>query len=819
MRWSCLLFVLSVACSAGVPRGTSEKAVDSAGPEGDEIDDTDGQDHDSGPTDSGGSPPSCVDWQPPEPAPTTGDCDGDGTSDAEALAAETALDCDENGLPDHCQALSGCTTAHPEGWLEYRAGTLPIVLSAPHGGTLRPSSLDDRPDASTGGDTNTQELTLAVADALEARTGQRPHVVLMHLHRHKVEANVWTLAEGTAGQPEAEAAWLQYHRLIDHARQAVEWRYGRGLYVDLHGMAASRDTLELGYLLSGTGLAVDDDRLAHPAYAANSALRAAEARARQTGSGDSFAELLRGPDSLGGRLQSWGYEAVPSPANPWPVDEDGEPRGYFDGGYSTGAHGARLGGTVDGVQIEHTWAGVRDTAENRATYAAALADSLERWLGRFQDLPLDTTATVGFVEAGPARLWETGVPRELWLERRGLVEGALELPVVVGGDADAVGVSEVVRFEAGDRFAAVELAAVADGVETGPRTVRVGLGAVDGVLPGAVWERTVVVADAERSSAWLAMDEDTVVEGAAGTVRLERDDCPADAAPVLSAEGLEAAGLALVHPSEGAVGDGDALPVAAGEAAVALVLDSTADGVEEPLKDVTLGIEGDTALALRRVDGDLDPALAGWWLAGEGWTRDHTGGGAAARLLPSAEEGPQPGERGLVFDGVDDVVVVDQPPLPAGPAPLTVALWFRADAADAGGYAYLLSHSAYYAAGALNVYLTPAGTLRTVPTGLAEDYDVDLLDVSSGLYDDAWHHLALVVDEVDGVWTARVYLDGALGAEAARGAGGISTAGMGLFLGGRHDTWPTTHFAGELAGLRVVHRAWSAAEVAAAASL
>lgn len=759
-----------------------------------------------------------MDWQPPEPAPGAGDCDGDGVSDADALAAETALDCDADGVPDHCQHLTGCTTTHPEGWLEYRAGTLPIVLSAPHGGTLRPESLDDRPDASTGGDTHTQELTLAVADALEARTGQRPHVVLMHLHRHKVEANVWTLAEGTAGQPEAEAAWLQYHSLIDHARQAVEWRFGRGLYVDLHGMAASRDTLELGYLLSGTALAVDDARLAHPAYAANSALRAAEARARAEGTGDRFAELLRGPDSLGGRLQSWGYEAVPSPANPWPVDEEGAPRSYFDGGYSTGAHGARLGGTVDGVQIEHTWAGVRDTAENRAAYAAALADSLERWLARFQGLPLDTTATVGFVEAGPARLWEAGAPRELWLERRGALAEERELPVVVEGGG-GVEAPAVVRFAAGARFAALELVAVADGVETGPRRVTVGLGAVAGVLPGAVPARTVLLADAEGPSAWLAASDNTVVEGMIGMLRLERDDCPEAGAPVLAATGLEAAGLALVHPEVGAVGHGDALPVAAGEPAVALELDSARDGVESPLRDVVLSVDGGEALALRRVDGDLDPDLAGWWLVGEGWDRDHTGGGAAARLLPSASEGPQPGERGLVFDGVDDVVVIDQPPLPAGAGPLTVALWFRADAADAGGYAYLLSHGAYYAAGALNIYLTPAGTLRTVPTGLAESYDVDRLDVSSGLYDDTWHHLALVVEEVDGVWTARVYLDGALEAEADRGAGGVSTAGMGLFLGGRHDTWATTHFAGELAGLKVVHRAWSAAEVAAASAL
>ena len=125
----------------------------------------------------------------------------------------------------------------------------------------------------------------------------------------------------------------------------------------------------------------------------------------------------------------------------------------------------------------------------------------------------------------------------------------------------------------------------------------------------------------------------------------------------------------------------------------------------------------------------------------------------------------------------------------------------------------MLSHGGYSWSGALNVYLTSSGTLRTVLTGQEEAYDYDLLDVPDALWDDSWHHVAVTLSEGDGAWTTKVYLDGLLRAEGIRGAGGVHTPGLGMFFGSRHDTWSTTHFQGELADLQVVHRAWSAEEV------
>ena len=60
---------------------------------------------------------------------------------------------------------------------------------------------------------------------------------------------------------------------------------------------------------------------------------------------------------------------MPSPEAPGPGSAP-----YFRGGYNTREHGSVTDGeVVSGIQIEHHYSGIRDTAENRAEYAARAA--------------------------------------------------------------------------------------------------------------------------------------------------------------------------------------------------------------------------------------------------------------------------------------------------------------------------------------------------------------------------------------------------------------------------------------------------------------
>src|SRR6187200_1135715 len=56
-------------------------------------------------------------------------------------------------------------------YIEYLAGELPLIFSAPHGGREIPEELPDREMGTFAFDTNTQELARAVADELHDRTG------------------------------------------------------------------------------------------------------------------------------------------------------------------------------------------------------------------------------------------------------------------------------------------------------------------------------------------------------------------------------------------------------------------------------------------------------------------------------------------------------------------------------------------------------------------------------------------------------------------------------------------------------------------------
>ncbi|MCC7505889.1 MAG: hypothetical protein IT259_11335, partial [Saprospiraceae bacterium] len=150
-------------------------------------------------------------------------------------------------------------------YVEYRAGNLPIIISAPHGGDMAPAAIPDRtcPNAVTVNDGNTQALCRQIDTAIQMRFGCYPHIVINRLARRKLDANR-DLPEAACDNPLAEQAWFDYHEFIDSAKTAVTATYGRGIFIDLHGHAHTIQRLELGYLLSGAELRKPDDSLNLP---------------------------------------------------------------------------------------------------------------------------------------------------------------------------------------------------------------------------------------------------------------------------------------------------------------------------------------------------------------------------------------------------------------------------------------------------------------------------------------------------------------------------------------------------------------------------
>lgn len=251
------------------------------------------------------------------------------------------------------------------GYVEYHPGTLPLVITAPHGGSLEPVEIPNRGWGTTGQDRETKALTLAIRDAVLARTGAYPHVIISNLHRIKLDPNR-EIVEAAQGNAYAERAWWEFQLFADEAGELVEEAFGQGLHLDIHGHGHDINRLELGYLLSGTDLSQQEGVLSGAAYVNKSSVKALAQR-----EGNDLTSLIRGPWSLGTLLEDRFIPAVPSATQPNPLQDP-----YFNGGYNTVRHGSRDGGHVSGIQIEHHFPGLRDTAENRERYAEALADAL-----------------------------------------------------------------------------------------------------------------------------------------------------------------------------------------------------------------------------------------------------------------------------------------------------------------------------------------------------------------------------------------------------------------------------------------------------------
>ena len=272
--------------------------------------------------------------------------------------------------------VTGTPVFEANGWIEYIPGDAPLIIVAPHGGRLKPFRLPERKcEGCLGGiDSPTLELARLVTDSFATRTGHRPHLVLNLLHRSKLDANR-DMLEATARNQMLEPTWHWLHASIDSAKAAAIRQAGRGLVIDLHGHAHKIDRVEVGYLLMGSTFQQSDEAIIAEAPKLGSSISSIAANSR---TGDSFAAMHNGPNSLGGLLAGAGLPAVPSPADraPKPADE------YFTGAYNTYRHGSTKGGPIDAMQLEMPVDVIADKPEDVQRVAGIVATALAAYLER-----------------------------------------------------------------------------------------------------------------------------------------------------------------------------------------------------------------------------------------------------------------------------------------------------------------------------------------------------------------------------------------------------------------------------------------------------
>lgn len=232
-----------------------------------------------------------------------------------------------------------------DGRLLVMRGSLPIVLSTPHGGSASPEGWPRRPGGVQVQDRNTLPMAEALAEALRRRTGRMPSVVAGLVHRRYLDLNRDERRSGaTAGEAQHEL-WSRYHdALEERSAAALASGSGRALLVDLHGHGHPHGLIELGHAISAEVLRGPDEGLQDAAW-------------------------VRGPRSLGARLDALGFPSVPSPTRPAP--EEGQ--AYYDGGYIVRRH---RGEGLRAIQIELPPDPRGRNAAGRQVLVEALAEAL-----------------------------------------------------------------------------------------------------------------------------------------------------------------------------------------------------------------------------------------------------------------------------------------------------------------------------------------------------------------------------------------------------------------------------------------------------------
>jgi N-formylglutamate amidohydrolase len=221
-------------------------------------------------------------------------------------------------------ALFGQAAPDLDKYLVMKPGTLPIILSAPHGGKTPIEGVPNREGKGiekfvTVLDTNTFELTEKTITAIEKTFGGTPYVVMAKFERKQIDPN--RPADGAYESDKAKPYYEAYHKFLKDSCEEVRTTWGRGLLIDIHGQAAKADTIFCGTqnLKTVTNLKTRFGQRA-----------------------------ITGRKSLLGGLVNRGYGVFPE------LDADAATKENpsFSGGFIVGNYGSSNGTNIDAIQLE-----------------------------------------------------------------------------------------------------------------------------------------------------------------------------------------------------------------------------------------------------------------------------------------------------------------------------------------------------------------------------------------------------------------------------------------------------------------------------------
>lgn len=263
----------------------------------------------------------------------------------------------------------GNSTYGRNNYIEYIQGTMPIVISIPHGGYDKPEEIKDRELGTSHHDIKTLEIGLLIQKIFNEKIGRYPYLIINRLHRVKLDPNR-EITIASQGDLLAKVSYNDFHNFIEAALKDVENKWQKGLYIDLHAHNHETQLIEMGYLLESGILANSDSDLNDDLYIDKSSLRNLVRE-----SSFAFSEIIHGDVSFGSLLSKYGYSVVPSTLIPDPKSDY-----FFSGGYNTQKYGPDRSDAFNSLQIELPWKNVRDSNENILKISHAIVEVLFQFM-------------------------------------------------------------------------------------------------------------------------------------------------------------------------------------------------------------------------------------------------------------------------------------------------------------------------------------------------------------------------------------------------------------------------------------------------------
>lgn len=238
--------------------------------------------------------------------------------------------------------------------IDVQRGTLAIVITAPHGGSVDIPNVPLRANRDayrfvTGMDQNTSRLAHTMAKELEKRLGAKPYFVTARFHRKYIDAN--RAAEHAYESPAAKPYYDGYHDTIAEFCREILKNNGTGLLIDVHGQAIYKDEILVG-TVGGTTVPLLRERFG--------------------------AEALVGKTGMVGELQASSLRTMPAiNATDFHVPK-------FDGGFTVQNYGSHKPGGLDAIQFEFgsNYRSVEHVDDTARRAAAAVERFYRRYMVR-----------------------------------------------------------------------------------------------------------------------------------------------------------------------------------------------------------------------------------------------------------------------------------------------------------------------------------------------------------------------------------------------------------------------------------------------------